>query len=190
MRSKLLALTLTMCLMLSLVGIAFAAPSDFSDVQGHWAQPQIEKWLDNGDVNGYPDGTFKPDQAVTRAEFATLLVKGLGMENPAAAANFSDVKTTDWFYKEVAVASAAKLMNGTGDSQFRPNDPMTREMAVKLVANYLQLTEDAAEVSFTDAANISDWAKGYVNALVANGTITGYPDNTFKPAKTITRRKL
>lgn len=71
-------------------------------MNGHWAQSQIEKWVKQGLAKGYPDGTFRPDNKVTRAEFVTLLNRAFGQQKPGAECDFADVKPTDRYYADAA----------------------------------------------------------------------------------------
>jgi hypothetical protein len=97
-----------------------------SDIQGHWAQSQIQTLVSKGVLSGYPDGTFKPDNAVTRAEFATMTNKAFGFAT-AGSANFSDVKAGDWFASEVGKAQSAGYIAGYPDGTFKPGNQVTRE---------------------------------------------------------------
>jgi len=187
MKSKLLAITLALCLLVTMIGPAMAAPVNLSDISGNWASEQISKWVNQGLIKGYEDGTFKPDKAVTRAEFVTMLNRVFALQNTAATAEFKDVKSTDWFYQDVAAAKAAGYLSGYEDGTFRPNNPMTRQEVAKIVSQYLKLAPVTTEVTFTDASAIGAWAEDAVKALVANKLISGYPDGSFKPANSITR---
>lgn len=73
-------------------GASFAQPPD---IQGHWAEKQINGWIDKGLAKGYPDGSFKPDYSITRAEFITLVNKSFGFTG-SAPVHFTDVSSTDW----------------------------------------------------------------------------------------------
>jgi len=185
-KSRFLAAALAFCLIFSLAAVASAA---FSDVSGHWAQAQIEKWVDKGLAKGYPDGTFKPNNQVTRAEFVTLLNRAWGNQNPDARCDFTDVKASDWYYVEVAATAKAGYVSGYPDKTFRPNNPISRVEAGAIIARLLKLPagSESALSAFKDAAAIGAWAKGSISALVAEKLLGGYPDGTFKPADPITR---
>src|SRR5665647_216439 len=87
---------------------ASAVPTDIS---GHWAQSQIEKAFAQGIVNGYPDGTVKPDQNVSRAEFVTMVNNAFGFKAETST-YFTDVKDTDWFAGQISRAKAAGYISG------------------------------------------------------------------------------
>ncbi|AEG13898.1 Ig domain protein group 2 domain protein [Desulfofundulus kuznetsovii DSM 6115] len=186
MKSKLLAVTLVFCLLLALAGAAYAG---FSDLNGHWAQKQVEKWADKGLVGGYQDGTFRPNKAVTRAEFVALVNRAMNKQNTGAAVNFKDVRAGDWFYREVAAAVSAGYVGGYEDGTFRPNQPITRQEAASIISRLLNLGSGEASVlgKFKDAGRIGSWARGSVAAVVARGLMGGYSDGTFGPARSITR---
>ncbi|SHJ13340.1 S-layer homology domain-containing protein [Desulfofundulus thermosubterraneus] len=186
MKSKLLAVTLVFCLLLALAGAAYAG---FSDLNGHWAQKQVEKWADKGLVGGYQDGTFRPNKAVTRAEFVALVNRAMNKQNTGATIKFKDVRPGDWFYREVAAAVSAGYVGGYEDGTFRPNQPITRQEAASIISRLLNLESGEASVlgKFKDAGRIGSWARGSVAAVVARGLMGGYSDGTFGPAMSITR---
>jgi uncharacterized protein YjdB len=185
-KSRLLAAALTLCLFFA---VAAAAQAAFSDLSGHWAQKQVQAWADKGMVSGYPDGTFQPDKAVTRAEFVALVNRAMNKQNPAATADFSDVKTSDWFYREVAAAVSAGYVSGYEDKTFRPNQAITRQEAASIIDRLLKLDRGDESVlnKFKDAAQMGSWARGSLAAVVAKGLMGGYPDGTFGPTRSITR---
>lgn len=186
MKSKVLAVTLVCCLFLVLAGAAVAG---FSDISGHWAQEQVQAWTDKGLVEGYPDGTFHPDKAVTRAEFVALVNRAMKKQSPEATADFKDVKASDWFYREVATAVEAGYVDGYEDKTFRPNQAITRQEAASMSARLLKLEKGDPAVldKFKDAAQIGSWAKENLAAVVDRDLIKGYPDGTFGPTRSITR---
>lgn len=138
------ALTMAIVLVMSMVSSAFAA--NFSDINGHWADDVIVKWANKGYAKGYPDGTFKPDNIVTRAEFAALANRFFGYFGYSKNSNdmsikspFKDVTVNTgstgkgWFYHDVAVAAKVGYIKGYPDGTFRPNQPMNRaELAYAL----------------------------------------------------------
>lgn len=181
-----LALVLTACLMLALTGYAFAA--GFSDVQGHWAETQIKQWAEKGLAGGYPDGTFKPDKEVTRAEFVALTNRAFEIEKTGVVEGFSDVKPGQWYYESIAAAKSAGYIGGYSDGTFRPEQTITRQEVASILVRLLgleQTTEGLA--AFTDAGQIPEWSRTSVGAVAKTGLMGGYPDNTFKATRSITR---
>lgn len=185
-KKTIIVLIIAFCLTLSLAGYAFAA--GFSDVQGHWAEDQINQWAEKGLAGGYADGTFKPNKEVTRAEFVALVNRAFGIESPGATAGFTDVKPGRWYYEAVAAARAAGYAGGYADGTFRPNQTITRQEVAGMLVRLLQLEPAAGSLDrLKDAGRIQDWARGNVGAVVQNGLMRGMPDGNFMPAKSITR---
>jgi plastocyanin len=171
-----------------------ATAARFTDVPASlWAYGDIESLSGLGYISGYPDGSFKPGNAITRAEFVSILGKALKLAayNPAAP-DFSDVAQGDWCYGSVEDAVYAGIVKGCGGA-FKPDDPITREeMAVILVKALNEQAQAGSGLnsgtSFTDNARISTWAKGFVAVAVQDGLIKGYPgDNSFRPESAATR---
>lgn len=190
LRSKKLSLALTVIFLCSIVFSDLPvqpAYAQFSDIRGSWAEKQINDWADKGLAGGYPDGTFKPNSQITRAEFVALTNRAFGKQNPAARADFEDVKESNWFYTEVAAATAAGYTAGYTDGTFKPLNPITRQEAASIVARLLQLDAGAADQAFADDGAIAPWARAAVGAVAAAGIMGGYPDGSFKGANPITR---
>lgn len=185
-RKSVLVLLLSMCIVLSLTTYAFAA--NFTDLSGHWAEGSINKWAAKGIAGGYADGTFKPNQQVSRAEFVALVNRAFAIGSSTAAAGFTDVKENQWYYKEVAAAKAASYIGGYSDGTFRPSQAISRQEAASILVRLLKLqTTTEGVASFNDAAQIQTWAQGSVGAVFKSGLMHGFPDNTFRPLKSITR---
>lgn len=161
------------------------ASSDLNDINGHWAQSQIENLTAQNNISGYPDGSFKPDQTITRAEFAVVLVKAFKLE----AKNGEDFTDTadHWAKDYIATASASGIANGYGNGSFGPNDIITREQVAVMVVNAAKLDTVTTGKSFSDYDEISAWATSSVDTASSNKIIAGYPDNSFKPQGSATR---
>ena len=163
---------------------AFGAPTD---IQGHWAQNTINKWVDKGDISGYPDGTFRPNNMITRAEFVVLVNNAMGYSK-SGYAYFSDVPNHYWGKNAIQTGVAAGYISGDGDGTFRPNDPVTRQEAAAMISRILDLKQnDSRAYRYTDSYAISNWAKGVVGAVSEAGIMAGYPDGSFGPNKVLTR---
>ncbi|MDD2554264.1 MAG: S-layer homology domain-containing protein [Desulfotomaculaceae bacterium] len=149
------------------------------DVGGHWAQKHIETLVAFGAIGGYPDGTFKPDNPITRAEFAGILVKTFQLENRGGKI-FAD--TADhWAKEQIATATAGGIINGYDASTFGPDDLITREQMAVMIFKAARLASAGEETGFADNNSISPWARQAVAAVVQNGIMSGYPDNTVQP---------
>jgi len=178
-----IAMALCMMLMLMPTG-AFAATA--SDISGNWAKDTIQSWMNEGLIKGYPDGTFKPDQNITRAEFMTLVNRAFNYTE-VAATNYTDVKSGSWYATEVAKAKAAGYITGYPGGMIEPDNPISREEVATIIMkiNKLEANPSAAD-TFTDAASLT-WSKGAVGAVFAAGLMAGYPDGSFGPQKLIKR---
>ena len=176
------------------MGISTAKPTGdssvgFTDISGHWAQSDIEAMAAKGIVAGVTSTTFEPEREVTRAEFATLMVKTLNITSDAPA-NFADVGQHDWFYPYVKTAANAGLIVGY-DGYFRPDDRITREeMAVIVAKAYAYAGQEAASGGidkFTDKEMIAQWAYAAVDTVTSAGLIAGMTPDTFEASANTTR---
>ncbi|MDD5944736.1 MAG: S-layer homology domain-containing protein [Clostridia bacterium] len=183
MSKRKMMIALAAVLSASVCHTAFAGT--YSDVpQSHWACSEIEKAGRIGFMSGMGDGTFGLGQNVTRAQFASMLVRMFGWEQQTGS-GFSDVSESEWFYKDVMTAQAMGVADGTS---FRPNDNITREeMAVMLVKalGYDELAKSLSDTSlpFKDVST----NKGYISLAYDFGIISGRSADTFDPNGTALR---
>ena len=183
-RYQAIAFLLSTAMTVSSAVPTFAAASD---INGHWAQTTIEAWQNQGRIGGYEDGTFRPDQPITRAEFVRLLNSAVSTQG-SAPISFSDVSPSDWFYNDVAKAVGNNIASGFEDNTFRPGETVTRMQAAVFISNAMNLTSNESGANgFTDATQLPSWAKGAVGAVVAGGYMSGYPDGSFGGSKGMTR---
>lgn len=179
MMKKILSLFLAMLMFTS---VAFAATfTDFNE--SHWAFPYVNELVANGVINGYEDGSYRPESNVTRAELAKLLSVQFGA---SAEKEYTDVAETDWFYDYVTVSGSYFMAEAT----FSPNTQATREEVAYAI--YVAKNLDAAKnpASFTDADSIAAVYQAAVASVAENGIITGYPDGSFAPKNNITRAEV
>ncbi len=150
------------------MGTCAGAFAFFSDMEPtHWAYQQIKDLSEQSIVIGYPDGTFKPDDNVTRAEFASMAIKALGQEhaNVIQPINYIDIDNTYWAYDAIEKAVYFDLISNDKDSDtFRPEDPVSRAEALNIAVNSLtteQITPQKAravlEKKYKDADSIPEW---------------------------------
>lgn len=162
------------------------SPGTFNDTTGNWAEANIKKLVELKVTGGYPDGSFRPDATITRAEFATLLVKAFNLA-PQSGKVFSDT-SKHWAKDSIATAEFHGIAGGYENGSFGPDDLITREQMAAMVVKAANLaTESSQGTSFLDSADISPWATGAVAVAVRNGVLNGYPDNTFLPQGQATR---
>ncbi len=164
----------------------------FKDLEGYdWAKESIEVLVAKGVVSGYSDDEFKPANSITREEFVKLLTSGLKLVGAEAVAEFTDVSENDWFYRPVAAALRAGIIQGNPDKSFGTGSYITRQdMAVMLAraAEFKGYTwQKLKNVEFTDSDNISDYAADAVEKLAKNEVINGMTDGSFMPKQNLTR---
>jgi len=161
----------------------------FQDIAGHWAAKDIQAAVQRGMTNGYPDGTFRPDQFVTRAEFTVWLAKAMQLSGEGHAKVFADQASIPaWASEAVAQAVELGLIQGYADQRFMPNQSISRAEMVTMVARALKLSTDASSrTDFADDKLIPAWALGAIDAAVQQGWIQGRGSNQFAPGASTTR---
>ena len=183
------ALSVLLCLSLFICSIAHA--SGVTDIKGNWAASEIEKALSTGYVKGYPDGSFRPNGGVTRAEFVTMVDSAFQVAPGQGKTSFKDVHSKDWFVKDIQSAVAAGFVNGYPDGTFRPQQTIDRQEAAGMMAKLLNLSGKEGNSNtlgiFSDGSQIDTWARPSVTGLIASGIMSGYPDQTFRPQNIISR---
>lgn len=161
-------------------------PPVFQDIQGHWAKAEIEQMAEIGIAKG-DNGSFYPDNNITRAEFTALLVRLLGYEKESDPALFADVSENDWFAGEVQAAYQHGLVAGS-DGMFRPNDPITREETAVILARVMEMPADANVLDgYQDKNEVSAWAVDAMAEAIQSGLISGMDAETLAPKALTTR---
>jgi hypothetical protein len=168
------------------------APTDvsLSDISGHWAEAGIKLAVSDGIVSGYPDGTFRPNHTVTRAEFAVMLMNAWKPQDEGVELTFTDKTMIGvWAQKAIAQAVQAGIISGYVDGTFGPNAEVTRaEMAVMIAFALGQSSEaNVIATGFSDDEDIPVWAKGSVAYLRQAGIMIGKGDQLFGPQDHVTR---
>lgn len=167
---------------------AFADETTASDLSGHWAENVITEWMDYGIINGYEDGTIRPNNKITRAEMTAMLDRVMDYQTKANN-TFSDLSDS-WYTDVILKANAAGVISGYPDGTVKPDATITRQEAVAMFSRVLSLdTKNAPEATFTDNADVADWAKDAVNAMAAADYIHG-SDGQFRPNDGITRAEV
>uniref|UniRef100_A0A7C2EJG5 S-layer homology domain-containing protein n=1 Tax=Ammonifex degensii TaxID=42838 RepID=A0A7C2EJG5_9THEO len=162
--------------------------TDVTPASSGWAREAVERLAGAGIVAGADGRRFAPTRAMTRAEFATLLVRALGLEErDCTVCPFRDVDAGSWYAGTVTAAAYAGLVKGFPDGSFRPNAPVNREEVAVLIARAAGAGTARTDLPFADAVGIHSWAKADVAAAVAGGLVKGFPDGTFRPAAPASR---
>lgn len=162
----------------------------FEDVENHWAKYEIMKMESMGYVKG-SSGLFRPDDTITRAEFASMVSRVLGLDNKEyLLPSFADVKSGDWFFNDVEALASVGLIKGYQDGNFRPYSPITRQEISFIIGSMLgeDMTEEEAEAilsSYND--KVSDWARIKVAMAVKANIIKGLPGSLFGGSQNATR---
>jgi len=177
------------------------SPKVFKDVETHWARDAINDMASRLVVSGVGQDTFEPGRDITRAEFAAIVVRGLGLMRPGVGQdNFDDVIQKNWYYDAVTIAGENGIISGYGYGKFGPDDQITREQAMAMIARAMQVTKLEANLTdsetnkvlagFTDANRAADYAKPGIAACVKTGLISGRNPNTLAPKDNITRAEV
>ncbi|MNJ51713.1 Endo-1,4-beta-xylanase A precursor [compost metagenome] len=162
------------------------------DVPGtYWAYEAVSALASKQIVVGTASGSYEPGTSVSRVEFAVMLARALKLKS-GEMNSFADVSTNAWYFNSLSAAYSVGIVQGRNDQIFDPNASVTRqEMAVMLMKAYAlkggAATSQEYSHSFTDAAQISDWAANAVNAAYSHGLIQGRGQGEFAPAAQLTR---
>lgn len=175
-------------------------PLEFNDAAQHWASGAVNDMGSRMVIEGTGNGMFAPDRDISRAEFAAILVRGLGLRQESGAAPFSDVAGSDWYSGAVNTAYAYQLISGFEDGTFQPNSKITREQAMVALSKAMALTGLKDELSslaadetlspFGDAAAISAWARSSVADGVHAGIVSGRSADALAPQGHMTRAEV
>ncbi|OIQ10754.1 S-layer homology domain-containing protein [Neomoorella thermoacetica] len=169
----------------------------FSDIQGHWAQRDIEIMAARHVAAGISASEFKPEGQVTRAEFTAFLLRTLGISEDRSAANrFADIQPGDWYYGAVVTASRTGLVAGYEDGSFRPDKAISRQEMAAMLARALAYAGQKVDVAgrvddilskFSDNGSLASWARESAAVAVESGLIVGRTATTFVPLGNATR---
>lgn len=185
--TKTAVLLIVIATLLTLTPFALGDGVRIRDIEGYWAEGVIKEWVEKGLVHGYADGTFRPKNAITRAEFITLVNQAFGFKEKFDLA-FVDVSKDDWYYEAIAIAATKGYVKGSDSGKMKPLEPITREEVSVILTTILQLSVDESQASsFKDAPSMGAWSRGSIGAMAKAGYMTGYPDKTFGPKNNIQR---
>ncbi|GIP00741.1 hypothetical protein J14TS5_58260 [Paenibacillus lautus] len=173
-------------------------PQDFDDVRTHWAQTEVNNISARLDLQGNGGNTFAPNRNVTRAEFAEIVVLGLGlMRQEEPKTTFDDVTATAWYGNAISIASEFGIVLGYNDGAFRGNQTITREEGMAMIARGYQLIKPGHAISETeisrllagyeDASQVARWARPSVATLLSADIVQGSGDKGLTPKSTMTR---
>jgi len=154
---------------------------EFTDAENHWAKEAVNDMGARLVISGVGNNLFEPDRDITRAEFAAIVVRALGLKPGLGTNPFNDVANNAWYCSSIMTAAEYGIVNGYGNGQFGPLDKITREQAMTMLANAMKITGLQAKVSpaeyaaLFDSLGISqppaDWARNSVAACIKTGVV-------------------
>lgn len=166
----------------------------FTDVKGYWGEPYVLELASRDVIGGFPNGTFAPNDDITRAQFAAIVVKALQLPAATSGKVFTDVPANHWAAGAIATASNAGLIGGFPDGTFKPSDKITRAQALVILSKALG---DAAPTSgnalqrYTDSNAVPSWAQQAIETAANANIIVSFPDaSTVRPNETATRGEV
>ena len=173
--------------------IAQAQTSALTDLQGYWGQAYVDALANRGYIGGFPDGTFRPNAYITRAEFAAIAAKALGLPAASGGRVFVDVPSTHWAAGAIAAVSNSGLVGGFPDGTFRPSDRITRAQSLVILTKALQNTNpDPSGLNrYGDVAAVPEWANDSLSRAANAGIIVNFPNPAvIEPNRVSTRGEV
>ncbi|MEO8890323.1 MAG: S-layer homology domain-containing protein, partial [Coleofasciculaceae cyanobacterium] len=177
--------------------VAFSQTTKLSDIQGNWAQPCIEQLTKQRIINGYPDGSFKPNAPVTRAEFAAMLGKAFpDVTATRTGGKFADVPSNFWASEAIQKAYQNGFLAGYPGGVFQPNQNIPRVQAMVSLSSGLKYMPikpalETLNSTFADAASLPDYSKSAIAAATEKQLIVNYPNvRNLNPNQLATRADI
>ncbi|MDF2655587.1 MAG: putative surface layer protein [Bacillota bacterium] len=172
-------------------------PVEFADVKKHWAKDSVNNMGSRMVVTGVGSTNYAPARNLTRGEFAAILVRALGLEPGIGSRKFGDVTATDWYSGYIKTAAEYGIITGYDNGNFGPEDTITREQAMAMIARTMKITGLNSDLTtgeagqllkgFADAAKVSAYARDSIEACLKTGIVTGISADKLSPKTHITR---
>ena len=170
----------------------------FTDTQDYWAASYVDFLYSAGITTGYDDGTFRPNDNISRQQFAVMLFRYLGLDGSqyeSVTLPFADTASIgSYALTAVKALYTEGIISGTtgsdGKLYFNPGGSLTRAQAAAMIGRTQDKGYATVELTFSDAASIPSYATFYIQTMAAQGVISGYADGTFKPGSNITRGQM
>ena len=163
--------------------------SDIADVL--WAEEAILALTEKGILSGYGDGTFRPNNTITRAEFVKMLTLAFGFTDGTETLDFLDVEENDWYAPFVRIGVKNNIINGVGNGRFAAQDHITRQDLVVMCKRALDAVDikinTANNVAFADVDKVADYARDAVLAFYSEDIVSGDENGLFQPNQSATR---
>lgn len=184
---KKIGILITLCVLLMEITYAVS----FTDIEGHWAKANIESLAEKDVINGYPDGTFKPEGAIKKGEFIKLM---MASALPEVDWNDTTKFIEHWSAPYIAVAEAKNILEYGEYNDTNADDEITRAEVVEILGKcdiFLKGNiQKRMGLEFTDISGMTEEQSAMLQHVVYQGLITGYEDATFKPERTLTRAEV
>lgn len=170
--------------------------SELTDISGSWAADAIDRMNSRLIVEGTGSGLFEPSRLITRAEFASILTKGLGLKPSPTPSTFRDVSESAWYQDAVTAAAEYDLVTGFTDGTFRPQQQITRAEAIVMLSRALELTgsgninAEATLQPFVDRDDLPSWAQNAALTTVQSGLLNGQNGNRLAPQQPVSRAEV
>lgn len=194
MKNKMNMVYILILMLLLSCGSSYAEKLTFSDIEGHWAEHIITQLMEKGIVSGFPDGTARPNQIITRGEFAALLVRHTESKEHYVKNEVSIFKDIEnhWSQKNIEILIDIGILDPSDYADvFMPNEPITRIEIVKMMVRSIGKGEETKQLNsrtpYKDDDEIAIVDKAFVNLATKYDLIKGYPDSTFRPDGETTR---
>ena len=160
----------------------------------HWCYKKIMEFVDKGYIDGYEDGTMRPNQTITRAEYVKVVNNFFGFKDAKTDKKFSDVSDDAWYAKYVYAAVAEGYISGYEDNTFRPENPITRQEATVILSRILKIDKEVYPkdhvdglAQYSDGNEVADWAYTPIHSYSVYNFINGYEDGTLRILQNVTR---
>ncbi len=165
----------------------------FRDLQGHWARAYIEALAKRTILSGFPDGTFRPEDKVTRVQFAAIVANAFAPSPKEPSVEFKDVAKSFWGYQAIQSSAQGGFLKGYPEGLFKPNQPIPRVQVLVSLATGLGFSTGNAEAlgKYRDATQIPSWAVGAVAATTQRQIVVNYPTlSQLHPNRQATRAEV
>lgn len=179
-----IVLAVIMCFSLLPVSVAAAGNTDT-----HWAQSDFDKLVKAEVLTGFPDGSMRPDNNMSRAEFVAVINRTFGYTDRSGQ-QFADIKGDEWYANQVLIARTAGYFSGIGDNRAGAETLITKEQVATILQRIYNFDMGNGLSSINDASQISEFARDAVSALISKGIIQGDSAKNFSPLKSVTRAEV
>ncbi|MCD8024104.1 MAG: S-layer homology domain-containing protein [Candidatus Gastranaerophilales bacterium] len=164
---------------------------------GYWASDDINRLTEQCVVVGYPDNLFKPNKNISRAEMASMVVKGYNLENTpmTTEGDFKDVSKNHWGYEAINKGVSSDMLAGHPDGKFYPNNPITRSEAMTIISKGINCPMDSCKADeilgkYQDGAQVPSWARECVAKAIDNGALKDSASSKIRPQDKATRAEV